>query len=321
MSRFSYHDHRTPNRRRGPQLRVQPNCATRPRAAVYCWVRYAALPESFSRRWSCASRRRLCAAIGCDGGARMPDAQTQPAAYSAELSVRFEVSPACRHDGLGAGLPRRRRRARDRRARPGQSAGRRGARSGMRAARRRPREPRARRCAAARSISRSSAASASAWARPDAADVIRTLPARLPGRRRRRRRRGRRSGAAARRRGFPNTSASSPPTPSSPVAELAVPALPEAARGQRSGARRRPAGRRQRRADAVARRAGGALVELRPFGATVAVSCAVPTNALDRGAGHRPARAARPPAAPRRNRRAGTQHPGVDRARAPGPRA
>jgi hypothetical protein len=32
-------------------------------------------------------------AIGCDGGGRMPDAQTQPAAYSAELSVRFEVSP------------------------------------------------------------------------------------------------------------------------------------------------------------------------------------------------------------------------------------
>jgi hypothetical protein len=31
-------------------------------------------------------------ALGCDGGGRMPDAQTQPAAYSAELSVRFEVS-------------------------------------------------------------------------------------------------------------------------------------------------------------------------------------------------------------------------------------
>jgi hypothetical protein len=35
----------------------------------------------------------LCVAIGCDGGGRTPDAQTQPAAYSAELSVRFEVSP------------------------------------------------------------------------------------------------------------------------------------------------------------------------------------------------------------------------------------
>ena len=35
----------------------------------------------------------VCLAIGCDGGGRMPDAQTQPAAYSAELSVRFEVSP------------------------------------------------------------------------------------------------------------------------------------------------------------------------------------------------------------------------------------
>jgi len=35
----------------------------------------------------------LCVAIACDGGGRMPDAQTQPAAYSAELSVRFEVSP------------------------------------------------------------------------------------------------------------------------------------------------------------------------------------------------------------------------------------
>jgi len=33
----------------------------------------------------------VCLAIGCDGGGRMPDAQTQPAAYSAELSVRFEV--------------------------------------------------------------------------------------------------------------------------------------------------------------------------------------------------------------------------------------
>jgi hypothetical protein len=35
----------------------------------------------------------VCLAIGCDGGGRMPDAQTQPAAYSAELSVRFEVTP------------------------------------------------------------------------------------------------------------------------------------------------------------------------------------------------------------------------------------
>ena len=35
----------------------------------------------------------VCLALGCDGGGRMPDAQTQPAAYSAELSVRFEVSP------------------------------------------------------------------------------------------------------------------------------------------------------------------------------------------------------------------------------------
>ena len=35
----------------------------------------------------------LCPAIACDGGGRMPDAQTQPAAYSAELSVRFEVNP------------------------------------------------------------------------------------------------------------------------------------------------------------------------------------------------------------------------------------
>ena len=35
----------------------------------------------------------LWVAIGCDGGGRMPDAQTQPAAYSAELSVRFEVTP------------------------------------------------------------------------------------------------------------------------------------------------------------------------------------------------------------------------------------
>ena len=33
----------------------------------------------------------MCLAVGCDGGGRMPDAQTQPAAYSAELSVRFEV--------------------------------------------------------------------------------------------------------------------------------------------------------------------------------------------------------------------------------------
>jgi hypothetical protein len=33
------------------------------------------------------------AALGCDTGGRMPDAQTQPAAYSAELLVRFEVTP------------------------------------------------------------------------------------------------------------------------------------------------------------------------------------------------------------------------------------
>ena len=32
-------------------------------------------------------------ALGCDGGGHMPDAQTQPAAMSSELSVRFEVSP------------------------------------------------------------------------------------------------------------------------------------------------------------------------------------------------------------------------------------
>jgi hypothetical protein len=32
-------------------------------------------------------------AFGCDGGGHVPDANTQPAAYSAELSVRFEVSP------------------------------------------------------------------------------------------------------------------------------------------------------------------------------------------------------------------------------------
>jgi hypothetical protein len=35
----------------------------------------------------------LTLALGCDGGAHVPDAQTQPAAYSSELSVRFEVSP------------------------------------------------------------------------------------------------------------------------------------------------------------------------------------------------------------------------------------
>src|SRR5207237_4609288 len=35
----------------------------------------------------------VCLALGCDGGGHVPDAQTQPAAYSAELSVRFEVSP------------------------------------------------------------------------------------------------------------------------------------------------------------------------------------------------------------------------------------
>ena len=42
--------------------------------------------------------------------------------------------------------------------------------------------------------------------------------------------------------------------------------------------------------------AAGALVELRPFGATVAVICAVPAT-LDRGAGQRPPRAAGSPAA------------------------
>jgi hypothetical protein len=36
----------------------------------------------------------LTAASGCDGGARTPDAQTQTAAYSAELAVRFEVGAA-----------------------------------------------------------------------------------------------------------------------------------------------------------------------------------------------------------------------------------
>jgi len=33
------------------------------------------------------------AALGCDTGGRVPDAQTQHAAYSAELLVRFEVTP------------------------------------------------------------------------------------------------------------------------------------------------------------------------------------------------------------------------------------
>jgi hypothetical protein len=34
----------------------------------------------------------VMSAFGCDGGGHVPDANTQPAAYSAELSVRFEVS-------------------------------------------------------------------------------------------------------------------------------------------------------------------------------------------------------------------------------------
>jgi hypothetical protein len=40
----------------------------------------------------------VCLALACDGGGRMPDAQTQPAAYSSELSVRFEVSQSAGPD-------------------------------------------------------------------------------------------------------------------------------------------------------------------------------------------------------------------------------
>ena len=120
-----------------------------------------------------------------------------------------------------------------------------------------------------------------------AADRDPHVPARLPGRRRRRRRRRRRSGAATRRRRFPSTSACSPPTPRLPVAELAVPALPKllAINGSApaAGLRVDTSGGLTLSLGA----AGGSLVELRPFGATVVVSCAVPTNALDRGAGHR----------------------------------
>ena len=157
----------------------------------------------------------------------MPDAQTQPAAYSAELSVRFEVSARQARDGLGAGIPRRRRRPRDRRARAGRSAGRGRARSGMRAARRRPREPRA---GHARQLGRSRGAGRRRR-RPgrgrSAADRDPHLPARLPGRRRRRRRR----------RGAKRRRSRSPALPEHvslfsadselPVAELAVPALPK----------------------------------------------------------------------------------------------
>ena len=120
-----------------------------------------------------------------DGGGRMPDAQTQHAAYSAELLVRFEVTPDKARDG---------RRCWDSERPPpvprptcwGWSI-----RSPP------PRPIRAACCAtpisrtarwsraAARSISRSWAASASGWARPDAADGDSPVPARLPGRRRR----------------------------------------------------------------------------------------------------------------------------------------
>ena len=46
--------------------------------------------------------------------------------------------------------------------------------------------------------------------------------------------------------------------------------------------------------------AGGSFIELRPFGATVVVSCAVPSQRVDGSRRQRPARAARPPARARR---------------------
>ena len=65
-----------------------------------------------------------------------------------------------------------------------------------------------------------------------------------------------------------------------PVAELAGAGAAQAAGDQRLGARRRHARRRERRASRLSlAAAGGSFIELRPFGATVVVSCAVPSNA------------------------------------------
>ena len=72
-------------------------------------------PQRRTTRYSDGSDMRLSgirfralvvclAALGCDTGGRVPDAQTQHAAYSAELLVRFEVDAGQTSDGVGAGI-------------------------------------------------------------------------------------------------------------------------------------------------------------------------------------------------------------------------
>ena len=89
-----------------------------------------------------------------------------------------------------------------------------------------------------------------------------------------------------------------------PVAELAVPTLPRllAANGAAPAG-----GMRIDATDGLSLSLGaaaGAIVELRPFGATVAITCTVPTNATE-AVVTIPARSWPPTARPRRQRRLG----------------
>ena len=219
----------------------------------------------------------VCLALACDGGGRMPDAQTQPAAYSAELSVRFEVSPDRPAtvsvlgfraaaagpetdvlglvDPLAAAAPDQGCVLRDvdldepRAGDPGQLRRSRGA------GRRRGRPGRGR-----------------------ALDRDPDLPAGLS------RRRGVVGGVVGEAAPQPITSLPEhvsliSPDSELPVAELAVPALPKllAINGSAPAAGMRVDGSGGLSLSLAA--AGGSFIELRPFGATVVVSCAVPSNA------------------------------------------
>ena len=97
----------------------------------------------------------------------------------------------------------------------------------------------------------------------------------------------------------PSGSASTRADAELPVAELAVPALPQPARHQRRRARGRHASRRQRGAHAVARRRGRRARRAAPVRRDRRGQLRGPEQRLDGGVGHRPARAARPPAAGR----------------------
>ena len=263
----------------------------------------------------------LCVAIGCDGGGRMPDAQTQPAAYSAELSVRFEVSPdrpaivsvlgfraaaaGPETDVLGLVNPLAA-------AAPDQGCVLRDVDLANRALVLR---------GSSVDLEELGGVGVGLGAAGAPLTVIRTFPRVYPdvagvvggvvG-----------EAAPQPVAGLPEHVSLFSADSEIAVAELAVPALPKllAVNGSApaAGLRVDTSGGLTLSLGA----AGGSLVELRPFGATVVVSCAVPTNASTEALVTVPRALLAHLRAPRRERRdRQRKHSGVRRARAPGPRA